>query len=519
MQTTTAQFDEIAQGYVRPLSWGLRASFDKAFDPAITFFELDTSLLDGPDLLSPDGTPNILPWDQYEYTDYSDRVISIEISQEQVEPYSVVQSIADVTLNNFDDYFTPNAGSPIDAYILPKRPFRLLLGFNGESLPQFVGLSTSTPDISKTGKTAKFHLIDFMSYLFDREIHDSDLLLDVSTAEAIDYLFQSVGLLPSQYSLDETSFNRIPFFYVDKGRKLGSVIKELMEAEQGRLYMDEFGVIRFLSRQNFETTSVYSFDTRNTIDYSVSKEDDVINSTRFECDILAEQVKQSIYVLSEKILVKAGSTAEYWISYNDPITAVTTPTYSAITITDSYFTSTSDVNGEIPYTSITISSIDNFSKASKIVFSNGGATDAYVYAMEVFGTPVKVIDEIIVENKDQTSIDAYDERRYELKTTYIQDRDSAESKSAVMIDDYKDFGSILEIDIKGSPALQIGDVVTLDLDTYAGDATITKIVQILSDAKYTQRLTVKQREFRVYFILSSDSEARSLLDGTDVLAP
>lgn len=519
MQIRTTDFDNLAQGYVRPLSWALRASFDKAFDDTVTFFTLDTSLLDGPDILAPSDGEVIQEWDKYEYTDYSDRVLSIEITQEQLEPYSVVQAFADVTVNNYDGFFTPNSGSPIDEYILPKRPFRLLLGFNGENLPQFVGLSSSMPKLDKASRTATFHLMDFMSYLFDIEVNDSVMLTDISTGEALDYLFQSVGLLPAQFVIDDTSFNRIPFFFIEKGRKMGSVIKELMEAEQGRLFMDEFGVIRFQSRQNFNTTSVYTFTDRNTIDYKISDEDDIINSTRFESDILAEQIKQSIFILAEPILVKAGASTVYWVSYNDPITSVTTPAYSTIELTDSYFISTSDIDGTIPNTDITISDIDNFSKASKITFSNAGANDAYVYTMDIWGTPVKVIDTIVVEDQDAVSIEKFDERRYELKTTFIQDRDSAESKSAIMIDDYKDFGSIIEIDVKGNPAIQIGDVVTLGLDVYSGDATVTKIVQVLQNAQYVQRITVKQREFRVYFILSSDAEAKSLLDGTDVLAP
>jgi hypothetical protein len=519
MQTVNTTFDNLAKGYVRPLAWNVQASFDKAFDPAIVFFELDTSLLDGPDLLSPSDSSVIPEWAKYDYRDYSDRVISVEITQEQLEPYSVVQSFADVTMNNYDGFFTPNAGSPIDQYILPKRPFKLLLGLGDQTLPQFFGLSVSMPEIDKSARTAKFHLIDFLTFIFDKEIGDTTLLTDVSTGEALDYLFQEVGLLPGQYILDETSFNRIPFFYVEKGQKLGGVAKELMEAEQGRLFMDELGIIRFLNRQNYNTNSVYDFNSRNTIDYSVSDEDEVINFVRLELDILEEFQDTSLWASGEIVYIPAGQSVEVWADLPDIQTSVINPSYSATEVENSFFTSTLDAQGATPYTNISLSSIEKFAKAVKMTFENTGSNNAYITRLELWGDAVRSKEPIIVQDFDQTSIDNFDERRYELRTKYIQKESNAISKAGIILDDYKDFGSILEIDVKGNMALQIGDVISLNLDGNIGDYVITKIVQILADSKYVQRLTIKNKEFRAYFILSSDSEARSLLDGQEVLTP
>jgi hypothetical protein len=517
MQSTSVQFDNLAKGYVRPLSWQVRASFDKSFDPSITFFTLDTSLLDGPDVLAPEGNNVIPEWAKYNYADYSDRVISVEITQEQLEPYSVVQSFADVVLNNYDSYFTPNAGSPIDQYILPKRPFKLFLGFGDENAPQFFGLSTKTPEIDKGSRTAKFHLIDFLSFIFELEIGNTDLLTDVSTGEALDYLFTQAGLLPGQFILDETSFNRIPFFYVEKGQKLGTVVRELMEAEQGRLFMDELGIIRFLSRQSYNTTPVYTFTDRNTIDYKVSDEDEVINFVRIQSDILAEFTNTPIWGGSETYYIPAGATLDVWASLDDIQTAVVDPTYSETEVETSFFTSTLDSGGSTPYTDISLDSIDKFAKSVKMTFENTGTSNAYITKIELWGNAVRVSDTITVEDSDQTSIDNFDLRLYDLKTRYIQKESNAISKASILLDDYKDYGSILEIDVKGNMALQIGDIITANIDGNMGEYAITKIVQIMADARFTQRLTIKNREFRTYFILSSDSEARSLLDGTDVL--
>lgn len=519
MQTTNLQFRQIAGGNVRPVSWALRASFDKQFDPGVTFFELDTSLLDGPDILSSDDSDVVQEWDKYEYTDYSDRVISIEITQDQTEPFSVVQSFADVVLNNYDGYFTPNGGSPIQNYILPKRPMRLLMGFNGTNLPQFIGLTENMPELDKASRTVTFHLIDFLTFVFDREISDTQILEGVSTGEILDALFQDVGLLPGQFVLDDTSFNRVDYFYVEKGQRLGKVVNELMEAEQGRLYMDELGIIRFQSRQNYNTMPVWKFDDSRVIDYQVSQVDDIINYVRIESDILGKFINVPLWSAAQPILVPAGESVSVWSAYPDPVTLVDAPIASDVEIEGSSFKASADIEGSIPSTDITLSSITDFSKASLMVFANGGANDAYIVNLDLWGDAIRVVDSIIVEDFDQTSIDNFDERRYELKTNYIQKESSAISKAGIMLDDYKDFGSILDIDVKGMPAIQIGDVVTVEGDTYSGDFIVTKIIQIVSENRYAQRLRVKFKEPRLYFILSSDSQDMSLLDGTHVLTP
>ncbi len=514
MQTTSTYFDNLATSEVRPISWRLSISFDKTFDDNIGFFVIGTSSLDGPDVLVPDDNEVIQEWDKYEYTDYSDRVISIEVTREELEPHSVVQAMADVTLDNHDDFFTPNSGSTIEDYILPKRPVRILLGFGGSNLPQFIGLTDRMPVIDKSGRTARFHMTDFLSYLFTKKIEDTEMLTDVTTGEALTYIFEEAGLLSSQLDFTSTSFNRIPFFFVEKDQTLGDVVRKLMEAEQGRLFMDEFGVIKFQNRQDYATTPVAALNESNTINYDTSGQDDIINFVELNSKILEAQQLQSVWQSSEATLVKAGSTATIWASLRDPITSVVSPTYSAKVATTSYFISTLDANGTIANANIDLNTLTQFAKSVKLVFENTGLTDAYVYSVDLWGVPVKEIDTINVKDFDQDSIDKYDEQRYTLDTSYIQDRTTAESKAAILLDDYKDLGSILDVDVKGNMAYQIGDPVAVSLDGYTQDHVITRIVQVMQGGGYHQRLRIKARTPREYFIIGT-----SALDGTAVLAP
>lgn len=519
MQTTS--FNQVSQNGVRPLKWALRGSFDKTLDPVIGIFTLsddDTpmSLLDGGDLLAPNDNDVISPWDKYDYQDYSDRVVSMEVTRELLEPYSVVQAFADITLRNEDNYFTPNSGSPIDQFILPSRPFRLLMGFGKETVPVFVGLSEKMPTIDKSAGTASFHFLDFLSIIFGKSVIEATMLLNKSTSEILDILFQQVGLVPDQYVLD-TSFNRIPFFFVQKDDNLGQIIRDLMEAEQGRLYMDELGIIRFQNRQNYDDTIVASFNKSNVTDYSVSDEDDIINYAKINIEVLAVQDNQTVWQQSEPVSVEAGDTVEVWASLIDPATTVIEPDYSPESIEDSYFTTTVDRAGETPYTSIDLTNIELFGSAVKMTFENTGGTDAFVFAIDLWGTPVKVVDTLLVEDKNDVSIEKFDEQVYELTTKYIQTRSNAISKASIVVDDYANYGSNVDMDIKGNPAFQLGDALDLDLDGYQGTHIITRKVDILSGSRYEQRLTAKFKQTGTYFILSDDDTPMSLLDGEDEL--
>lgn len=283
--------------------------------------------------------------------------------------------------------------------------------------------------------------------------------------------------------------------------------------------MDELGIIRFLSRQNYNTNPVWKFEESRIIDYQVSSIDDIINFVRIECDVLDEFENVPLWSASQPILVPAGQSVEVWSSYNDPVTVVDTPGASDVEIEGSSYRATAEKEGLTDVNTTTLTSIENFSKASKMIFTNSAGNDAYIVNLDLWGNAIRVVDTIIVEESDATSIENFDERRYELKTNYIQKTSDAITKAGILIDDYKDFGSVLDIDVKGMPALQIGDVITADTDTYSGDFIITKIIQVLADNKYSQRIRVKFKEPRMYFILSSDSEARSLLDGSEVLTP
>ena len=516
MQTASPRFHELAQGHVRPLSWQLRASFDKTFEPGIGFFVLSSddtpmSLLDGTDVLAFSDDDIVQEWDKYDYADYSDRAVQIEYSREEDMPYSVNLAMADIQLNNYDNLFTKGAGSPLEANLLPRRPFRILAGFGGENIPQFVGLSDYTPKANYQDKIASVHCVDFLSFLFERPLDETVIMQEVKTHEVLAYLFELAGLLPDQYVLEE-SFNKIAFVYFEKGKKLGQALRELMQAELGRLYMDSTGVIRFQNRERTAGTVVYDFDKSMIEDYEVSDETKIINVVEIKANVRRVQPSQPIYTLSEPQTLLNGEDTEIFLSLTDPITSLSELfTYKA--------NSQADGQGTDLSANINIEDVEEFATAVKITFSNSGAL-AYLTELELIGTPAKQVGPpVYARIIDQDSIDKYEEQVLTIDNDFVQTQDAANSLGLTLLNYYSEYNNTIEMTVKGNHALQIRDNIHVSIDNIDQDFTITKITNILSKGKFTQRISARVFNIINYFTLSSDDEARSLLNGGDLLAP
>lgn len=511
MLSRSTQFDLLANGQMRPLSWSFRASFDKSFDPSVEFFTLDQSVLNGTDVLAPSDNNVIQEWDKYDYDDYSERVIDMEWQREEDFPYSVNMAIADVTVNNTDNYFTPNSGSAIDQYILPKRPIRLLSGFGGEKLPAFVGLTEKMPVVEEREKVAKFHAMDFLSYLFNRPLDQTVIYTDLRTDEVIDELLQLAGLTSSQYVL-EVGFNKIPFIWFPIGTTYGEAFRKLMQAEMGSLFMDELGVIRFTNKNARSNTPVYYFDKSNTIDIKISSDDDIINVVEIKANVREVQSIQPIFNLSsgtdaEDQIIRPGVNTEVFYSFDDPVTTVADIDFYTAN-------SQADGSGSDLTNFIAISNVDIFDTSIKVTWTNSSTQNAYLTALTIYGTPAPVVRTIKYRQQDDTSVDKYDEKILTIENDFIQSNSAAESIASIVLDYYSEYGGIVEIDTKGNPALQIGDCITVNVNYITDNYIITKVANKLSGAKLDQVLIGKKQRARTFFILD-----QSLLDGTDVLAP
>lgn len=295
MQQVSDSFHIAAQRGIRPHAWRFRASFFKNFDDSVEFAMWDVSEWDGGDLWAPNDDNPIAYWDFYDYLDYTERIIDMEWIREIDFPYSVQSALADFTLNNYDNYFTPGQGSPIDGYVLPKRPVRLYSGFQNEgTLQQFVGITEGMPQLDSLTKEAQFHAMDFLSEMFEMPLNKTIAMNNVTTDVVLDALFQQFGLTPSQYVLAQGR-NKIPFLFFEEGSNAGDAFRQLMQAEMGNLWIDEQGMIRFEERLMQIQDPVILFNDSNTENISIVQEAELINTIRIKSVIRDVQEFQPVH--------------------------------------------------------------------------------------------------------------------------------------------------------------------------------------------------------------------------------
>jgi hypothetical protein len=235
------------------------------------------------------------------------------------------------------------------------------------------------------------------------------------------------------------------------------------------------------------------------------------NLVKVTGDIRAVQETQNIYSFvvdtNNPISVSGGNTESHFFQFTDPIVSIET-------ITDYTFNSAVDGTGTDLTSSVSVSSTDLFAKTVKITFTNASATKAYLTELKIDGDPAIVVRGINEELKNTISIGNYDEKRLEITNDFVQTESNAESIGNTILYYFSNYGQVVDLTVKGNPALQIGDCVTLDIDYFKGSYTIIKIVNSYSETEYIQRLQVRKNNLLSQFTLDV-----SILNGDDVLTP
>lgn len=519
MQTVSPAFNALADGDVRPHSWGTRISFTKEFDDSVTFFILDTSTLNGMDLLAPSDDNPIQAWDYYEYVDYSERLIYMTVHREIEFPYSVVSSIADFQLNNYDKYFTPGSSSPIAEYVKPKRPVRLLQGLSGTVLPQFVGLTQGMPTISRTDGTATFTAMDFLTAIYDLPIRNTEVLINKRTDEILANIFDQYGLAPEQYDL-AVARNVVPFLFFEENQQTaGDIIRPLMQAEMGSLWLDETGIIRFRPRLEQPSTPSYTFDSDNIVSLDTDGDDTIINHVIINTNVRKLQEAQLVFSVSNagsdpsNTIPASASSYPYKVLLEDPTINIVEPEFGE-NADLSWFTAV-DLDGN-PVTGVSVTSVAEQTNSYTLFISNSNGFDVVINNITLWGEPARVIGgkPTIYDSKDTDSIEKYEEQTETINNNFIQSVDQAESLSLTMLDEYSEYADIITMEVKGNPAIQLSDVVEVDYEEYDGEYRIIEITNKLEGQKFTQIIKCKAYNPRHWFTLD-----QSVLDGNDVLAP
>ena len=460
MQTVSSRFLTRINGRMRPLNWSVLMSLTRELDPSATFFTVGVSAVGGGDIIM--GTDDVIQiWDQYNYTDYSDRVVSLEWSQTLNPQNSVQSAIGTLVLDNHDHYF----GADNVAY--PFRPVRISVGFGNdltgyaELLPQFVGL-TSAPVLDETAKTVTYQLSDFLQSLYNEPLTTAAALQNVRTDQALSALLQLVGLSPTQFDLD-VGMNIIPFWYVDNTTTFGAAVEQLMQAEMGRLFMSETGRITFWNRQHYSQDIVATFDRSNTLDYTTNAQTDIINAVWITADIRQVQPNQAYWDqksttdTTNYTAIAPSASVIVTATFSDPVASVDTPAAGGST---SYFTANTASNGSGTDVSASVSvSVIDYCTSYQMTFTNTLDETIYITDIELYAAPATVINTIYVRQEDSASIDQYDQQLLQITNDFFPDAATVNSRALMILYDYANYNQLQTLTVKANPALEINDPI------------------------------------------------------------
>ncbi len=527
MNTVSDKFHELASGAIRPLDWEVGISWTKTRNEDINWFTLDVSQLDGPDLLA-SSENGIQPWDSYDYVKMRDRVIDLNIERSVEFPYNVQSAICDVSLDNHDGYFTyGNSKSPLHEHILPSRPIRVYLGFRGGGVtPVFVGLTEDIPEYSGRHQvTMQMTALDFLSEICKTSLRNMVMMRNARTDEVIAKILELCGLQPYMYKL-EVGKNIIPFVFFDTDKNVGNALKELIQAENGAMWLDETGMIRFSSKVRLvNQDSVIVIGPDSIVSITPSQTDNIINRVHIEVDIRQVKEFQQIFSVDnsrgfesaaseDQYRLKPNGTTAIWINFEDPIWQCTKEPVLNGFNNDSSFTAV-NLEGN-PVSSGIIAQGTLFATSLKLEFKNTNNFPVSVNFLQIWGEPAKVSGgspTIKYTAEDEASIEAFG-----IQELSIQDNncfgsyENVDRYTTYILEHYSGFSPVLELDVKGNPALQLDDIITLEGTDYDGTWLVQSISHRLSDAKLETKLKVIKHTVIYPFILN-----QSALNGPDVL--
>lgn len=517
MISVNNDFHKVANGQIIPLEAGLYVSFTKDIDDTLGWFVLDSSELDRDMLALDDKYTPMQKWDYYEYIDFTDRLVSLDYERSVEFPYNTQSALADFTLDNYDDYFTPGSQSAIDNYNVPGRPVKISCGFKGFGLlPQFVGITRKMPTVEQKSATASYHAVDFLSAIAEQSLTDIIDMREVRTDQVLAKIVQQFGVLPTQYRFDPGA-NIIPFVFFDVGQNAGEAIQKLVQAENGKFWMDEMGMLRF-TRRDFDTGApVAVIDDYSIINARSGSYSDIINHIVISCDLREVQEFQTIYQKTPhgesadtNWVVPANSSITRKLTLEDPCYSVVTPTLGRASSV-SWFTAIDsnmdEVNSDV---AVVDEQLTNNSYIVTIQNDNNFAVE--VDYLTLWGEPAKVYDHLDYEAYEDVSVDTYGDHRLTIADNpFFQSYDQAVAFADDIINQRAFYNNIMTLDIKGDFSIQLGDVIEIQ-GKYAGYWQIDSIKYYMEWGLLETTIVVHSVPQYSWFILDDDE-----LDGSKIL--
>lgn len=514
-QSVSSAFTVEEQDSVRRIAHNLQVSWKKESTLGNRTFTIGVSTIGGPDVIGINpgsiGSPG-----NYRYFDESDYVMELAWERGLNIPLGgLSMANGEALLDNTSGRFLPeymSGDSELFTSMVSRRPFIIGAGFEfdgiPQTIPQFSGLTSGIPMIDERSKTTRIAGFDYINFFSNKFVDQTTMFTGETTDSILERLFVGAGMSTAQYELD-TGLNVIPFGYFEKGDKMSEIIHQLVEAENGHIFQDEEGIIRFWNRQHWSlppyTDVQRVLATSQVINSETPRPDHLINIVEVKSKRYAKQPSEQLFKLAAPVEILGNSEADIFVNFDNPVIELNPVTFYVVNTSE-------DETGSDITSSVAVKSVDTFTNAAKIVFTNNSATDGFITQLSLYGRSAKPVADIYVRTKDDSSVTAYEEHPTVVENKYIQDSTWAQSLSQLLLNNYSDPEKLQTITIRAIPELQFGDLISwrgLDWRIYGVKGRVSPSEGFVQDIRMSQ----SQSSTIQYFTIGV-----STIGSTDIIA-
>lgn len=395
-----------------------------------------------------------------------------EASQGSLPVGNITANEVTLVLNNESKKFdVDNDQSPLHGLLKPNRRIRLWLGAEINGTPEWVPMGVfwsldwdSPDDTLEATVTAR----DRMELLRKGTYQSSQVQQNISLYTLAEQVLQDAGLNPNEYAIDASLQNIIvPYAWFNPVTHR-EALRIIAEAALAVVYADREGIIRIeageIAVNQAEGTwfiqgGAFPAETMAPEVYGISPDDyflplrapskqegvanEIIVTTQ---PLRPAATAEEVYRSNEPVTVPAGQTVAVTAYYNQP------PVIEAVASLDN------------PPSGVNIVEVTYYGWGATVKIQNTNLTDQQAIIV-IAGNPLTVQNKERAVARDEVSITENGVLRYEFpENPLVQTLAQAQQIADTLLASVKDPRRDIEVEWRGNPALELGDVVAIITD-------------------------------------------------------
>lgn len=335
----------------------------------------------------------------------------------------------------YDPY---NASSPLAGYLYKNQKVKVIIKseVTGTQYPVFTGrIADIRPDYGVPQKATIY--IDGEAIRLKNKIKSTvytDVQYDAQISEAL-----TLAGWTDETDIDSTGSDQMAYHWFSNTSAINE-IEKIAEAAFGLFWVSEDGTAKYRGRINPDTST--QSVTEADIDYGYriripAPRDVLRNRARVYARTRTAVNNAEVWRMIDKPLIASGTGDAIWadFTYNGesvPATSVTSP----VATTDFTANDAQDGSGTNRTANISFSTTA-FSTTAKLIPTNSGA-GAYMTLLKIRANIITTDKYTFAEYEDATSIAAYGDREFTMKTDWLQDLNAANEYAQVFVSRFKD---------------------------------------------------------------------------------